>query len=43
MKYLKKFNESWDNETWLLHNDGIDYKGEIKDIVDMAKNILKLI
>ena len=37
MKYLKKFNESWDNETWLLHNDGIDYKGEIKDIVDMAK------
>ena len=37
MRYLKKFNESWDNETWLLHNDGIDYKGEIKDIVDMAK------
>jgi len=37
MRYLKKFNESWDNETWLLHNNGIDYKGEIKDIVDMAK------
>ena len=37
MKHLKKFNESWDNETWLLHNDGIDYKGEIKDIVVMAK------
>jgi hypothetical protein len=38
MRYLKKFNESWDNETWLLHNDGIDYKGEIKDIVDMVTN-----
>ena len=37
-------NEDWDKENWLLHNDGIDYKGEIKDIVDMAKkNIMKLI
>jgi len=30
-------NEDWDKENWLLHNDGIDYKGKIKDIVDMAK------
>ena len=30
-------NEDWDNEDWLLYNDGIDYKGKIKDIVDMAK------
>jgi len=37
MKHLKKFNESWDNETWLLHNAGIDYKGTIKDIVNKAK------
>ena len=30
-------NEDWDKENWLLHNAGIDYKGKIKDIVDMAK------
>jgi len=28
--------EDWDKENWLLHNAGIDYKGKIKDIVDMA-------
>lgn len=37
MKHLKTFNESWNDETWLLHNNGIDYEGKIKDIVDMAK------
>ena len=30
-------NEDWDKENGLLHNAGIDYKGKIKDIVDMAK------
>ena len=30
-------NEDWNNEDWSLHNNGIDYKGKIKDIVDMAK------
>ena len=30
-------NEDWNNEDWLLKNDGIDYKGKIKDIVNMAK------
>ena len=30
-------NEDWNNEDWSLHNNGINYKGKIKDIVDMAK------
>jgi hypothetical protein len=34
----EKVNEGWDDENWLLHNNGIDYKGKIKDIVDVAKN-----
>jgi len=34
----KKVNKGWDDETWLLSNNGIDYEGKIKDIVDMAKN-----
>jgi len=29
--------EDWNDETWLLRNDGIDYQGKIKDIVNMAK------
>ena len=33
-----RLNERWDDEDWLLHNNGIDYKGEIKDIVNVAKN-----
>ena len=36
-KLVGILNEDWDNEDWLLYNDGIDYKGKIKDIVDMAK------
>ena len=31
-------NKDWDKENWLLHNDGIDYGGTIKDIVNKAKN-----
>jgi hypothetical protein len=30
-------NENWDKEEWMLRNDGVDYKGTIKDIVNMAK------
>jgi hypothetical protein len=33
----EKVNEGWDDENWLLRNNGIDYKGKIKDIVNVAK------